>query len=415
MRLFRGLLVAAIALCAVVAILVAALNFYLGLPGTSARLVTRASAALGLPLSFGSLQVNVVKGITGTDFRIANAAAPGAPVLLAAPAIEATYAPQALLEHRLLLRQISFDRPVAVLQGDADGGLVLPPLPDTAEAKAFRGQRVIVKSFNADGGILRLLGPGGGPLLSVEGIALGGRLEQGGTWKGSGQFSAKSLLVGPFPSANLQGSYDIADGVFKFAKLIGTTCHGQLAGGFQLNVRAAGTPCDFQLQGSALDLNELLKSAFTKPDLVSGTLGFTATGRKTGAAWTAQGSFELHDGQLIHVDFIDQIVAALGLKDLAQPDFSAGRGDFALDQQTVTLSGLELKGAAFGLAGSGTLSLADGTAKLDLVLTLQSDLVKQLSPAVTAQLEAGDNGSKTLHVVATGSLDHLKTATPVHP
>lgn len=414
MRLFRGLLIAAIALCAVVAVLVVALNFYLGLPATAARLQARAAAALGLDLAFGSLHCNAAKGITGTDFRVANAAAPEAPVLLAAPAVEATYAPQALLEHRLLVRQVSFDRPVATLQSGADGGLALPAPADTPEAASFRGVRVIVKSFNASGGILRLLKPDGGGLLSLEGIGLGGRIEQGGGWRGSGQFTAKSLLLGPFPAANLQGGYDFADGAFKVTKLIGTTCHGQLAGGFQLNTRAAGTPCDFQAQGSALDLNELLKSAFGKADLLSGTLGFNAAGRKAGTAWSAQGGFDLRDGQLIHVDFVDEVVAALGLKDLAQPDFAAGRGDFSLDQGVVTLAGLELKGAAFSLTGSGTVRLADGTATLDLTLVLSPDLARQLAPEVAARLGSADGGAKTLRFTAAGPLDHLKTAPPVH-
>jgi hypothetical protein len=319
------------------------------------------------------------------------------------------------VEHRLLVRQIVLGQPTAVLESNADGGFVTPPRADSPDANAFRNLRVIVKSLTATGGTFRLLAPGGGDLLTLNGITLGGRLEQaGGSWKGSGQFSAKGLVLGPFPVANLQGGYDFADGTYKFTKLIGTTCHGQLAGGFQLATRAAGAPGDFQIQGSALDVNELLKSAFSRPDLLSASLDFNATGRKTGLAWTAHGSLDAHDGQLIHIDFVDELAAALGLKELSQPDFATAHVDFSLDQDVVTLSGLDLKGAAFELTGSGTLALADGTAKLDLQITILPDAAKEIAPAIAAHLGSGDGGAKTLSFSITGPLDHLKTAPPVH-
>ena len=392
---------------AVVAILAVALNFYLGMEQNAPRVAAFVSGVARVPVSFGSVEVNVLKGAHLTDVKVANPGATREPVLLSVPELSLTYAPLALSQHRLLLRQVTLTRPVLALAEDAQGDTPLPAAvaPQTELQGALR---LDVKSLNIEDGTVRVLNAAGAPTLVLEGLQHGGRLERTGQEvKAGGQFTAKALTLGLLKIGNIDSSYSFEKGVLKISKLLGTSYHGQWTGTFQIDGSTDGMPCDFQLQANSLDLNELLKSVVQKPDMVSGTLNLTAAGRGSAGSLsgiTAQGSFEVRDGQLIHIGFIQDLAQAISNKDLAQPDFSEAHGDFSVGQDTITISSFALASSQFTLAGGGTIGF-DGALNFKLTMTFTPDFAKLLPAAVVDRLTAGADGGRAITFNLTGPID----------
>lgn len=393
---------------AVVAILAVALNFYLGMEQNAPKAAGFVSGVAQVPVSLGTVQVNVLKGAHLTNVKVANPAAIREPVLLSVPDLSLTYAPLALSQHRLLFRQVTLSNPVLALAEDAQGETPLPAA--VAPRSPLQGAlRLDVKSLNIENGTVRVLNAAGDPTLLLEGLQHGGRLERiGQEVKAGGQFTAKSLTLGLLKIGDIDSSYGFEKGVLKISKLLGTSYHGQWTGTFQIDGSTDGMPCDFQLQANSLDLNELLKSVAGKPDMVSGTLNLTVAGRGSAGSLsgiTAQGSFEVHNGQLIHVGFIQDLAQAISNKDLAQPDFSEAHGDFSVGQDTITISSFELDSSQFTLAGGGTIGF-DGTVNFKLTMTFTPDFAKLLPAAVSERLTAGADGSRAIAFNLTGPIDN---------
>ena len=395
---------------AVVAILAVALNFYLGMPQNAPRVAAFVSGVAQVPVSFGTVEVNLLKGAHLTDVKVANPAAPREPVLLSVPDLSLTYAPLALSQHRLLLRQVTLVRPVLALAEVVQGNTSLLPLPAAVvpQSELQGALRLNVKSLNIEDGTVRVLNAAGTPTLVLEGLQHGGRLERTGQEvKAGGQFTAKSLTLGPLKIGDLDSSYSFEKGVLKISKLLGTSYHGQWTGTFQIDGSTDGMPCDFQLQANSLDLNDLLKSVAAKPDMVSGTLNLTAAGRGSAGSLsgiTAQGSFEVRDGQLIHVGFIQDLAQAISNKDLAQPDFSEAHGDFSVGQDTITVSSFALTSSQFTLTGGGTIGF-DGGVNFKLTMTFTPDFAKLLPSAVVDRLTAAADGGRSITFSLTGPID----------
>ncbi|MDE1171813.1 MAG: AsmA-like C-terminal region-containing protein [Verrucomicrobium sp.] len=424
LRLFRGILTVAALGIAVVAIFLFALNFYLNLSGTRHSVLTYASAAVGLPIQAEALRANVVKGISLLNPRAANPSSRREGTLIAAPAVTATYAPLALFfQHRLLLHQLILEKPVLSLEQGPDGRLLFPP-PDNSPVPTdfFENLRLSIKSLAIEDGSIRVVGSDGHPLLSLDGVQHGGRLERNhGALRASGQFSAQALTLKNLQAANLEGTYAYGDGFFRLSKILGTAYHGQWSGSAQAARNAPALPCDFSLQATSLDLNELLKTVVAQPDVLSGALDLRLTGRATydpvraTEAWDAQGSFTISNGQLIHVEFVQALAATLGIKDLAQPDFTQCQGDFSVTDGRVAITSFDLKAVNFELASTGPGSVEpDGTLRLPVQLTLLPELSRQLPSILAGQLSPspGPDGGQILTFILTGTLTHTKVELP---
>jgi len=408
-RLFRGLLKGVFLLAAGVAILVFALSFYLGLSGNVGTLRDFVSREAGVRIDFASASVNLFKGAEVDSLRVANPLAKQGPPLLTAPKAEATYAPLALLlQDRFLIRHLTLSQPVIAFS------LARPPaLPPVSGLGGRSRAPLDLKSFNIIDGTLRIFSGNDDPqpALLLSGLSHGGRLERNnGAVRASGQFTAQKLAVGGLALSSVEGSYDFADGLFRVPKLNGGGYHGQWTGDLKIDARDPALPCEFQFQATSVDLNEFLKSVAGRPDLVSGTLALTLGGRGSLGSLDgvlAQGTFDLRDGQVIASAFLQDLARAVSLPELAQPDISEGHGDLSIGNGGFTLANFVLKTAAFDLVGGGTIRF-DGTANLPLHIVFHPDLVRRLPEAVTRQMAAAPDGSRSAAFTLTGPIDHLQ-------
>jgi hypothetical protein len=409
-RLFRGLLKGVFLLAAGVAILVFALDLYLGLPGNVGMLRDFVSREAGVRVDFAAASVNLFKGAEAESLRVADPLDRQGPPLLTAPKAEATYAPLALLlQDRFLIRHLTLSQPVLAFS------LNRPPALPPVFGPGGRGRAPLdLKSFNIVDGTLRILARRDDPqpVLLLSGLAHGGRLERNNsTIRASGQFTAQALAVGGLSLSSVEGAYDFADGIFKVPKLNGAGYHGQWTGSLKIDVRDPALPCEFEFQATSVDLNEFLKAVAGRPDLVSGMVALNLAGRGSLGSLdgvVAQGSFDLREGQIIASAFLQDLARAVSLPELAQPDIREGHGDLSIGNGGLTLANFVLKTAAFDLTGGGTIRF-DGTAVLPLRIVFHPDLVGRLPETATRQMAAGADGSRTAAFTLTGPIDHLQS------
>jgi hypothetical protein len=401
-------------------------NSYLSRPESVETLRAFVTNAIGAPVRFEKLQVNILTGLSLDKIVADNPEAAIEKELLRIPKVRVNYNLWALLQKRVEMTEILLLQPRIAVELSPENKVIwsrLNPASQTAkEPKAspaasrssaeIQDLEVEVKSFNITDGSFVMRGADGAERLVLSGINNEAQMKSSDlTLSAMGKVRVAEVALQRLRLREVQSAYTYDQGLIKLPAIQGQAYRGTLNGAFEQQVNDAELPFTFKMNLANVDVNELLKEVAQKPDKVSGQLSATTSWR--GSLTNVQGisgkgNFEVLNGQLIQLEFFRQLASVLNVKELAQPDFVKCRSDFVVENEIVTLSSLVLNSTLFDFTTSGTVGF-DTALNLQCELVLKPELVKFLPAGLGERFTLRDDGARTVAFNITGSVEKTQS------
>lgn len=412
--LIKAFLILILLLCLVVAGLLWWFNSFLSKPESVETIRAFVSNAAGVPVQFGRVELNIVKGITVEQVSAENPPAVQEKKLLTTSRVMLAYNVLALLQKHVDITDVSFVSPQLALELDPNNKVVFPlketpePRPSTAEKSWLDDVEVEIRSFNISNGGLVIKASDGTERFRIVGLNNNAKMKQSAAgFNASGQAKIGQMFLSKLLITDLQSPYTLGQGVLALPTIAGKAYRGTLTGAFEQKINHDELPFTFKLVGAQFDLNEMLKQLADKPDYISGQ--FSANTMWRGAMTnprgiSGKGDFEVVNGQLIQLGFFQQLAQVLGVKELAQPDFTKCRSEFTVENEVVNLSSFLLNSTLFDFSTTGTVGF-DTVLNLNCELIFKPDLVKLLPNLVADRLVTRADGARTVAFAVTGTTE----------
>jgi len=418
-KLSKAILLALGALLILVVFSLFCVNLYLQSPRTQEQIQAQLSRALRMPLKITNTSLSPWSGVRITGITIPH----GDTNFLEAGSFSASYRKLPLLAGRLVIPEMTVERPRVVWRQDSEGKWRLPALekaavseenkgPKTAavEKKSEGGFSVIVERFLVKSGAVDLVDREGKHTATftgvnmiytslteekVEGTATIGRV----VW-------AETLAL-----ENVRTPFKYEAGEFILPEVVGTLGGGPVRGSYRAQPDAPKSPFQTAFTFDQVNLDRVATEAGWKPGQVSGVVAGKLElrgdmNRSERAEGTGQ--FQLRDGQLKQLEFFQTIGQALNIRELSDLRLKDARGDFRIGDERVTFDQLKLTALNLELGARGYVRF-DRKVALEAQLGVDEALVKQLPDLVRESFAAVDNGRRTIAFNITGTTEKPRT------
>lgn len=372
-------------------LLLLAINLYLQSAQVQERIRLATAASIGLPVEIGGASYTPWSGLTLSRISVADPERPS-DQLFTARKLNARLALWPLLQRKVVITAVRLIDPVLVVPEDSQGVVLPPPraevvvtepvpgeLPpklrppetapaETAEAietlpppkKAAPSYTIEVQSFAIENGGIIVRDPLGKPGIQFEKIQLRTQIESNA--EQSGQVSigtiglARSLFIRDFAAP-----FSRANGVLTLPEFHGELAGGTLAGNFQFEEAASLINLQSALQGVIVP--QLLQEAGFSPGRSSGILQGAIKLQGSALmpeALSGEGRFELLEGQLEPIEFIQQLGQLLRIDELQLLRLKEALLDLALAEGDITVRQLSLLTDNLWFRGEGGVDLQGG-------------------------------------------------------
>lgn len=368
-----------------------AVNLYLQSETVQERIKLATAASLGMPVEIGGAFYTPWSGLTLTNIKVEDPQRPSEE-LFQARQLNARMALLPLLQRKVVITAVRLIDPLLVVPEDSRGVTLPPPraevvvtepgqapadtqaiqplpapggTPATVEAppageKPPPSYTIEVQSFAIENGGIVVRDPLGNPGLQLEKIQLRTRITSNAEQSGEvtiGKVSlANSLFVHDFTSP-----FSRAEGILTLPEFTGGVAGGTLAGNFRLDESASAIHLQAALAGAAV--SQFLQEAGLQPGRSGGFLqgALKLDGPLLNPmALVGEGSFELMQGQLEPIEFVQQLGQLLRIEELQLLQLREALLQLALAEGRIQVGKLSLLSENLWFQGEGEVDLAGG-------------------------------------------------------
>ncbi len=418
-KLSKAILLALGALLVLAIFGLVCVNLYIQSPRAQEQIEQQLSQALRLPLKITNTSLSPWSGLRVTGITIPH----GDTTFLEAGTFTASYRALPLLAGKLVIPEMSVDRPRVVWKQDAEGKWKLPALEKGAVArdestaaeppspkKSGGGFQVVLGRLLVKSGAVDLVDKDGKHTAvfsdvnmtytalseeKVEGTAVIGRA----VW-------ADTLVL-----ENVRTPFKYAGGELTLPELTATLGGGPVRGSYRAQPDAPKSPFETALTFEQVNLDRVATAAGLKPGqavgIAAGKLALRGDMRRAERAEGA-GEFQLHDGRFQQLEFFQTIGQALNIRELSDLRLKDARGEFRIGGEKVTFDQLTLTAANLQLGAKGTVRF-DQKIALEAQLGVDDALVKQLPDMVRESFGTASSGLRTIDFNITGTTEKLRT------
>lgn len=419
--------VAVVALLAGVGVLL--LSRYVQSAGFRRAVLAAAHDTLGADVTIGDLRVSLLRGATLERVTVLNP--PGfAGDLLSTDALVMRYRLLPLLRRRLVMEQVSLERPVLRLARDDRGQwnyekLGVRPGPPAARPSP-RPPAPSEAPLVAGGGAIRdlvlskLAVSGGEIVLLRQSSAVAARIQQltlttSVAWDGHTLSGAGGAGIGTLSLANavfvrqLVTPLAFSGGEIRLAPLAGKLAGGDVSGTLALRL-PAGSRYAARVQVRNADVAGLLQEAGATRRVLRGNLQAQLALEGTGGLSTiaGRGHVEITSGVLVDAPILTTLALLLNLPVLRDLAFEECRIEFALAENVLETPVIRLIARDLQLTGRGSVALSSLSFDHQLTLALGKAAFDRAPRALRATLTERADGLRAMDFRVWGPYDALR-------
>lgn len=332
-------------LAVILVVIFVAANLYLQSGDVQQRIRLGAEKAVGFPVTIKRTLFLPWSGLTLSGIAVPNPEKTSLNLAQAATfALKFELLP--LLEKRLVISEISLNRPLLSLRQDDDNRWVpekpapLPPpvrdpdLPPTEKVPRIDAPdfQVELRRLKIHSGSVNLTDRRGRPVVQVNGINLDGNILDDGVFEGNLTADDLAFFSRIFPK-KLRAAIRVADGYVTVSDLKAALAGGRLRSELVFRTVPANDP-RFEIRGSLDEVSvpQLIDDAGGDDEGARGTLGgelrVEGDPRDAGS-FTGNGTFALVEGQIQPLDFVRQLGNLFKIDELKMLEL--GRADVQFD------------------------------------------------------------------------------------
>ncbi len=391
-RLFSRLWLIPVMVLGVFVLLLVAVNLFLQSSEVQKRIRIATAASIGLPVEIGGASYTPWSGLTLSRLEVADPGRPSENVFTARK-LNARMALWLLLQRKVVITAVRLVDPVLVVPEDSEGVFLPPPrgevvvveppgvvperaVPSIPEVAAVEGTGAVepveeipvsapsytveVHSFVIENGGILICDPLGRPGVQFEKIQLKMRIASNSEQSGEVSIGKigfeRSLYLKDFTAR-----FTRAEGRVELPVFEGKLAGGKLAGKFGFDEEASEVDLKAALEGVAV------ARMFEEAGLDAGRAGGFLQGEvvlkgplATPGELSGMGKFELIEGQLEPLDFIQQLGQLLRIDELQLLQLREALLDVALADGLVTVNKLSLLSENVWFRGEGRVDLDGG-------------------------------------------------------
>jgi hypothetical protein len=383
---------------------------YLNRPAMAEKIRAVFSQKFGGELSFETLQINLLSGLTVQDLRL-GAENTGQPPFLTIRQVSLKYSPWALFRKRIKITNIDLDQPR--LDFNHRGDTWLLPRPKSNFIKhaltLSTGHNTFVTlldNINLSNATVSITA--NSELFRADGINLGGQLlVQDNQGTAQGTLSIRTMKFGSaLTLGNVSSEITYADDELRFTKLNGRAYGGTAEGAITIPIAKEKENQNYgvYLHFNDIDFPSLVKDFKADSELIHAKINFYCD------LWgdishpsliQGKGYFESKQVQLTGFKVLDIIGNLLSQPNLRDTKFDTVRGSFKVADDQLTFYSLEIISPNLKISASGTIKY-DETIDFDALLTINPLLIQQLPDSVTEQFSTQPDGAKSISFKVSG-------------
>ena len=421
MRAYRGLIItiAAVAGLVVLAIAVGALwlNSFIHSDAFKAEVQSRASQALGGPVTVESVDFDIFHGVKlqgfVTQIDPSHSGGQGA-LKLNIARVNCGYDWTDLLEGKLSMTGVTLEKPQVVLTKQATPPPPAQALPGGLDSGATAGPgtampfRVALERAKVSDGSLSIRDAAGTSMVELQGINASADT--------GGYFAGKDV-TGTLKIADMQGSnlhitnfftpFTYHQNLLDAKPFEATAFNGTLAGGYHFDGTSAST---LELNAKGLDVAQLTAATSSGSSArLSGSLDLQSKwlNAESGDP-NGEGDAQLSNGKLEGVKMLHDLSGVLRVKELDEPIISSATTHFVVQNRQTKFIGLQINSSLFKMTGSGVIGF-DGGLNADMVLILSSSAMGKMPREVSAFFVQQSDGSGSVAFHLSGTASNPKT------
>ena len=419
-KLSKAILLALGALLVLAVFGLVCVNLYIQSPRAQEQIEEQLSRALRMPLKITNTSLSPWSGLRVTGITIPN----GDTTFLEAGTFAASYRALPLLAGKLVIPEMSVDRPRIVWKQDAEGKWKLPARAKTAsvpeenkapeepkpEKKAEGGFKVVVEKFLVKSGTVDLVAKDGKHTAIFTGVNMIYTALSEEKVEGTADIG-RAVWADTLALENVRTPFKYAAGELTLPELTATLGGGPVHGSYRAQPDAPKSPFETAFTFEKVNLDRVAGGVGLKP----GQLGGTASGQLTlrGDMRRAEraeggGQFQLTDGRFQQLELFQTIGQVLNIKELSDLRLKDAHGDFRVGGEKVVFDQLSLSAANLQLSAKGTLRF-DQKVAFDAQLGVDDKIVKQLPDLVRDGFGTADGGLRTIDFNITGTTEKLRT------
>jgi hypothetical protein len=442
-KVSKAILIGLAVVVALAVALVVGLNLYVQSPGAQARIQEELSKALRLPLKITNTSVT-----PWSDLRITGISVPhGDANFLEAASFTARYRLLPLLEGKLIITEMRVENPKVVWVQNSEGKWKLPepeeaavesraaaetaspeatlvtppageePAPAPKKEKSQPAKKkdfaVLIHRFDVKDGAFELLDKEHKHVATFSGVnmtytKLTAEQVEGTATIGKAVWADGLMLE----NVSTPFSYIRANHEFWLPELTATLAGGTLRGQYHSRAEAEHTPFNTAVEFERINIDQLSTQSGGEAGQATGELrgkleirGDTDRLEKA----EGQGKFDLRDGQFRQLEFFQGIGHALGLRELSNLRLQNGHAELRLSGDKVHVDHLLLTTSDLQLSSSKGAVHLSKKVEIEVQLSVEEALVKQLPDMVRDSFAKAENSRRTIDFNVTGTTDKLKT------
>jgi hypothetical protein len=380
------LLAAAVVLVALLASGLWALNRWLQLPETSARVERALADALGMPVKITKLELSVWNGAVAEGVSASDRGG----TLFSATRVSASHKFTSLVRGKLVLDDVRVEDLRFRLVENAAGEWRMPvpakenqpgakstPHPrESSPSQSETPPAVLIDRLRISNATLELIDKAKAPFATVTGF--NGTIRDATPQSFTAEFdAARAVLHGWAAFENLKGTATHSDGTFMVRNLT-ADCGGGRATVGEFTYQE-GTPTISRITLDHVSIERAFTSAGTKPPdvtgFISGDAQITGLGGDTKAV-TARGTAVFKDANCRQIDLARQIAEILRLDTSGVLEFVEAKTNFQIASERVLLTPMDISAPPIGMSLTGSAGF-DGTLALSANLNAPADFIEQ--------------------------------------
>jgi len=453
--MLKGILIAVVAVVALAALGVLAMNLYVQSAGTQRRIERVLSASLKVPVHVSSTILTPWSGLKASGITVAQTLPRGGD-FLAAESFTARFGWLGLFKHRLDASSVSMDNP-RISWFQSPGGrwdlpgqseeapappanpqsmppsavspapaasvapapphpAIAPPAPPAPVAvekppAAAHPWEVSVHSLMVNGASFDFWDEKGNRLLQFSGVNLDCIDPKADGTKGKA--SCRNIsLHDRFFLENMQTDWSFAAGQLKLSSLQAAAAGGKIQADAQVQTGAKHSPFAADARFDGVNVDELLTDAGGPAGEVSGTMSgwidLRGNSGKT-SSLNGSGSLTLAGGRMQGIGILQMLGRGLQIPDLVELNLKEGDLDWRMVNGVVKVDQLVLQSQNLQLSAQGDIG-TDGKLKLDARLTIDGAVAEKLPPFILEAFKPGGApNSRFIDFQIGNTVSHPKT------
>lgn len=385
-RPVKILLAAAVVLVALLASGIWALNRWLQLPETSARVEQELGDALGVPVKFKKLELSVWNGMVAEGVSASDRGG----ILFSAARVSASHKFSSLVRGKLVLGDVRIEQPRFRLVENAAGEWRMPasskenqpgaksatPSRESSPPKSEKQPGLLIDRLRISDASLELIDKVKAPFATITGF--NGTIRDATPQAFTADFkAARVVLHGWAAFEQVKGTATHSDGGFMVRDLT-ADCGGGRATGGEFTYKE-GTPSSARIALDRVSIDRAFRSGGAKPPdvtgLISGEAQITGLGGDKNAV-TASGNVALKDANCRQIDLARQIAELLQLDASGLLELVEAKANFQIAKERVILAPMDISAPPLGMSLTGSAGF-DGTLALGANLNAPADFIEE--------------------------------------